>query len=111
MKKVLAVLFVLGLASLHLQAGARRFILEGETEKTESRSVESDAKPKPIAGSFPTAAVQANNDNKTSNTAESTTNYTDEANSSYGNYGSPSGSSTETHHVFTNDCLQPKKSC
>lgn len=111
MKKVLAVLFVLGLASLHLQADARRFILEVKTEKNEYQSVESDAKPKPITGSFPTAAVPANNDNKTSNTAESNTNSTGEANSSYGNYGNPSGSSTETHHVYTNDCPQPKKSC
>ncbi|KAG6773085.1 hypothetical protein POTOM_020339 [Populus tomentosa] len=64
----------------------------------------------PVTGSVP--AVDTRNDNAPSSPSTSNNNGSpdDETNSSYGNYGNPSGSSTETHHSFTNDC-QPKKGC
>ncbi|KAJ4719327.1 WD repeat-containing protein [Melia azedarach] len=105
MKNVLVVLFVLELVSLHLQADARRFKVEMKREKIDYLQPTSNAQPgrkldDAVNGSFQTAATT----NDTSNTAESNTN------SSYGSYGNPSGSSTETHHAYTNEC-QPKKNC
>ncbi|TXG65443.1 hypothetical protein EZV62_006718 [Acer yangbiense] len=99
MKKVLAILFVLViLVSLQLdQAYARRFMLGAKTEKTNANPKTS---PEP-------STVVADNDNVTNSTGSST----DDVNSSYGSYGNPSGSSTETHHMYTNDCQPNKKPC
>ncbi|KAK2640355.1 hypothetical protein Ddye_028150 [Dipteronia dyeriana] len=112
MKKVLAALFVLViLVSLQLdQAYARRFMLGVKTEKT-------DAKPNNQSGNSGTchnpktstepSTVVADDDNVTNSTGNSS----DDVNSSYGSYGNPSGSSTETHHTYTNDCQPNKKPC
>ena len=104
MKAVLLVLFFLGLVLLHCQVDARRFLLEDKTEKTGNNQVASDAKPddepsksgtdeKPVTASGPT--VDAKSDSKTSSN--------EEKNNSYGTYGNPSGSSTETHHYYISD--------
>ncbi|KAJ9186011.1 hypothetical protein P3X46_005569 [Hevea brasiliensis] len=128
MKKVIPILFVLGLGLLYLQVDARRLVLEQiKTQKTENQ-LQSNApgiKPNdehgksstsgnPLTGSVP--AVEADTDNRNSSTSTSSGGSNssgdgdDEKNTSYGNYGYPSGSSTETHHAYTNDC-NPKKGC
>jgi hypothetical protein len=137
MKTTVAVVFVLGLAFLDLQVDAKRLLLkEIKAEKTDDKPLSNvqqdgkldavnnagtDVKPNnqpgnvgtygnPVTGSVP--AVDTKNDNATSSpsTSDNKGSTDDEANSSYGNYGNPSGSSTDTHHSFTNDC-QPKKGC
>lgn len=128
--KSTVVIFVPGLTFLHLQVDAKRLVLkETNAEKTDNQHLSNvqqgdagtDIKPNnqqgkastygyPVTGSVP--AVETKNDNATSSPSTSNNNGSpdDETNSSYGNYGNPSGSSTETHHAFTNDC-QPKKGC
>ncbi|KAJ9180345.1 hypothetical protein P3X46_008603 [Hevea brasiliensis] len=140
MKKVIAILFVLGLALLHLEVDARRQVFfflcklkhksllnqlqsnaPGRKLDVASNPAASDIKPNdehgksstygnPVTGSVP--EVEADNDNRISSTSTSSSNNAsdDETNSSYGIYGNPSGSSTDTHHVYTNDC-NPKKGC
>ncbi|XVF31475.1 hypothetical protein REPUB_Repub16aG0149300 [Reevesia pubescens] len=104
MKKVLLVLFFLGLVLLHCQTDARRFLLEVKTDKT-GNQVASDAKPddiepgksgtdeKPVSASGST--VDAKSDGKTSSN--------DDENNSYGSYGNPSGSTTDNHHYYISD--------
>lgn len=138
MKTVLVFLLVLELALLHLQVDARRLVLvEVKTKRNENQFV-SNARPNrkldavntagndinannqpgkastyanPLTGSVP--AVDANNDNNkptSTSTNNKGTSSDDETNNSYGTYGNPSGSTTDTHHVYTNAC-QPGKTC
>jgi hypothetical protein len=104
MKTVLA-LVAIGLL-LCFQGDAKRFLLEEVTKgKAGVDSSPADVKPtvngSPLTGSAPTVVANAKNDN---NSAE------DDKNESYGNYGNPSGSSTETHRIYPTDC-QPGKKC
>ncbi|KAI5587107.1 hypothetical protein BDE02_05G009600 [Populus trichocarpa] len=119
MMKSTVVIFVPGLTFLHLQVDAKRLVLkETNAEKTDNQHLSNPNNQQgkastygyPVTGSVP--AVETKNDNATSSPSTSNNNGSpdDETNSSYGNYGDPSGSSTETHHAFTNDC-QPKKGC
>ncbi|KAH7574597.1 hypothetical protein JRO89_XS03G0318200 [Xanthoceras sorbifolium] len=100
MKKVLAVLVIL--VSLQLQADGRRFMLEVKTGSGNSGTY---ADPK--TGLDPSTVAATNNDEVNNNVGSIST---DDVNNSYGSYGNPSGSSSETHHFYTNDC-QPKKPC
>ncbi|KAJ0014978.1 hypothetical protein Pint_19574 [Pistacia integerrima] len=95
MKILLVVLFVIGLVSLHLQADARRFTLEVDNGAT--------------VDSVPSVAAKNDKTTRTSSNVQPDDS-TGEVNHSYENYGNPSGSSTDSHHVYTNDCW-PKKSC
>ncbi|KAJ6775574.1 hypothetical protein OIU79_018695 [Salix purpurea] len=128
MMRTTAVILVLGLTFLNLQVDAKRHVFKEITaEKTDKQPLSNvqqgddgtDIKPNTqgkastysntVTGSVP--AVDTKNDNATSSpTSNNNGSPDDETNSSYGNYGNPSGSSTETHHSFTNDC-QPKKGC
>ncbi|KAG8649615.1 uncharacterized protein LOC110621798 [Manihot esculenta] len=123
MKKVIAILFLLGLACLHLQVDGGRLGLEQIRSENIDNQLQSNA---PVAstdinsndehgksssyGNIPVRVsapvVEEDNDNSSSSRWDSD----DETNSSYGNYGNPSGSSTETHHVYSSDC-NPKKGC
>lgn len=107
MKTVLVVLFFLGLVLLHCQADhARRSLLEEKikTEKTGNHEVASDDEPsksgvtdeKQVAASGSGPRVDANGESKSSSNEE-------EKNNSYGTYGNPSGSSTDTHHYYISD--------
>uniref|UniRef100_A0A2N9EPL1 Uncharacterized protein n=1 Tax=Fagus sylvatica TaxID=28930 RepID=A0A2N9EPL1_FAGSY len=92
MKTVLVDLFAFGLVLLCVQSDAKRFLLEevtnGATDvKPNNQPEKSSTNGNPISGSVPT--VVGNNANSE-----------DDKNENYGNYGNPSGSSTETHHVY-----------
>lgn len=101
MKTVLA-LVAMGFLLLSFQGDAKRFLLEeGAKGKTEVNSAPADVKP--TAKGSPAPTVVAANANK-GNSSQ------DDKNESYGSYGNPSGSSIETHHMYTSDC-QPGKSC
>jgi hypothetical protein len=103
MKTVLVVLFAFGLVLLCVQSDAKRFLLEEVTNsatdvKPNNQPEKSSTNGNPISGSVPT--VVGNNANSE-----------DDKNENYGNYGNPSGSSTETHHVYVSDCQPTKKNC
>ncbi|KDP23396.1 hypothetical protein JCGZ_23229 [Jatropha curcas] len=130
--KVITILLILGLALLlHLQVEARRLDLEQvKNERTDNQvqsnepgavnnaatAVDNDIKPNdehgksntdrnPVTGSLPTVDPKTNNNDNSNTTSDD-----NEPNSNYGNYRNPSGSSIETHHVYSNDC-NPKKVC
>lgn len=110
----MVVLFVLVLVSQKLQVEARKFNLEVKNEKSDSQTsynIEPGRKLDAVSNgaivdSEPLVAVKNDNEGNISGTDDSS----DEVNHSYKNYGNPSGSSTDSHHIYTDDC-GPKKSC
>ncbi|XVF57594.1 hypothetical protein PTKIN_Ptkin06aG0217800 [Pterospermum kingtungense] len=100
MKTVLLVLFFLGLVLLHCQADAKRFLLDDKTKKT-GREVASDSDAKP--DDQPSKSGAAEKPVVASGPASNGSNDQEERNNSYGAYGNPSGSSTDTHHYYTSD--------
>ncbi|CAK9166728.1 unnamed protein product, partial [Ilex paraguariensis] len=119
MKSLIIALFLVGSVLSCFQADGKRFILEEVKKERANNQLIPDAQPgeksvnngatdskpidkpgksgteaNPVKGSVPAVDKNAagNNNNKESDN-----------NDNYGSYGNPSGSSTETHHVFTDD--------
>ncbi|KAE8010353.1 hypothetical protein FH972_006728 [Carpinus fangiana] len=102
--KTVLVLVAMGFLLLSFQGDAKRFLLEEvDKRKTEINSAPTDVKPTAKGSPSPTVVPNANKGLKGDSSQ-------DDQNESYGSYGNPSGSTIDTHHVYTSDC-QPGKKC
>ncbi|XP_057493871.1 uncharacterized protein LOC130779289 [Actinidia eriantha] len=116
--KTLIILVLIGSAMLCLQVSGRRLILEeikkekannpnninGVTEiGPKNKPEKSSTYGSPKGGSVP--AVEAGKENEVTNDPNSSRD--DERNDSYGSYGNPAGSSTDTHHGYPDDRRPP----
>ncbi|XP_028098244.1 putative uncharacterized protein DDB_G0283431 [Camellia sinensis] len=115
MKTIIILLLVVS-ALLCLQANGRRSILEeGKKEKANNPNnypgKSSTYGNSNSAISVPTVDSNNNENNNDVNNNDNDNNSTDdnadEKNNSYGNYSNASGSSTDTHHVYPDDCRPP----
>ncbi|KAA8536731.1 hypothetical protein F0562_029209 [Nyssa sinensis] len=96
MKRTIIVILIVGSALLCLQANGRRFVLEEVKEKERA-----DAEPGQKLDGVNNGATNDDDNNNKKNDGE------DEKNDSYGNYDGPTGSSTDTHHVYQGDGRPP----
>ena len=98
---------------LFIQSDAKRFLFEEVKQKnnditketvkidgTEVQAVNSGPYGKPATGSVD----EANNENYVSNSSAGNNINKDENNESYGNSSNPSGSTTDSHHIFPSNC-------
>ncbi|KAF8394691.1 hypothetical protein HHK36_020908 [Tetracentron sinense] len=117
MKTVLILLIAMGFVLVTLQADAKRFILEEHKMKVSAhlgRKVgggSNGVDEVELTGKMGTAGygtTGAGNIGRKLNSDNSETSDDDEKNESYGSHGHPSGSTTDTHHVYPDDDRQPK---
>ncbi|KAI8531702.1 hypothetical protein RHMOL_Rhmol11G0156400 [Rhododendron molle] len=107
MKRLIILLIITGLALLCLQANGRRLFSE-ETEKDRAYNqlvhdtqMRIDGVKK---GATKIGSVRKVDEKETSNDAyQENSSSDDQAGNSYGRFGDPDASSTDTHHVFTDE--------
>ncbi|XP_058189972.1 uncharacterized protein LOC131307475 [Rhododendron vialii] len=103
MKRLIILLIITGLALLCLQANGRRLFSE-ETEKDGAYNQLLHDTQMRLDGVKKGGSVPKVDEKETSNNAyQENSSSDDQAGNSYGNFGDPAASSTDTHHVFTDE--------